>query len=121
MGKALHHPIPIDEMLLDKESKAFIGYHEFSAFCASGTEVQDKRRTIFDFSVKREGDMVLFTVRGDGFLYNMVRIIAGTLIYVSEGRISPDELPEIIESRNRERAGVTAKPCGLYLNRVFYD
>lgn len=121
VGKALHHPIPINEKLLDEQSKAFIGYHDFSAFCASGTEVQDKRRTIFDFSVKREGDMVLFTVRGDGFLYNMVRIMVGTLLDINSGKIEKDSLSDIILSKDRVRAGITAKPTGLYLNEVFYD
>lgn len=120
-GRALHHPIPIDEKLLDAESKAFIGYHDFSAFCASGTEVQDKRRTVFDFSVKREGDLVLFTVKGDGFLYNMVRIIVGTLLEVGTGRISPDEIPLIIESKDREKCGPTAKANGLFLSEVHYS
>ena len=119
--KALHYPIPIDEKLLDKECKAFIGYHDFSAFCASGTEVQDKRRNIFDFSVKREGDLVIFTVKGDGFLYNMVRIMVGTLLDINNGKIPENTLAEIIESKDRVRAGITAKPSGLYLNKVFYE
>lgn len=121
INKALHHPIPIDEKLLDKESKAFIGYHDFSAFCSSGTEVQDKRRNIFDFSVKREGDLVVFTVRGDGFLYNMVRIMVGTLLDINSGKIPEGTLSDIILSKDRVRAGITAKPDGLYLNSVFYD
>lgn len=120
-GRVLHHPIPIDEKLLDAESKAFIGYHDFSAFCASGTEVQDKRRTVFDFSVKREGDLVLFTVKGDGFLYNMVRIMVGTLLDINSGKIPADTLEDIIASGDRVRAGITAKACGLYLNKVFYN
>lgn len=119
--RALHHPILIDEKLLDKECKSFIGYHDFSAFCASGTEVQDKRRTIFDFSVKREGDLVLFTVKGDGFLYNMVRIMVGTLLDINSGKIPSGTLSDIIESKDRIRAGITAKACGLYLNEVFYS
>lgn len=121
INKALHYPVPIDDRLLDKESKAFIGYHDFSAFCSSGTEVQDKRRTIYDFSVKREGDLVVFTVRGDGFLYNMVRIIVGTLLDINSGKIPVNSIPDIISSRDRVRAGVTARPEGLYLNSVFYD
>lgn len=120
-NKALHHPILLDEKLLDKEAKAFIGYHDFSAFCASGTEVKDKRRTVYDFSVKREGDMVIFTVSGDGFLYNMVRIMVGTLLDLNSGKIEKGSIPDIILSKDRVRAGVTAKPDGLYLNRVFYD
>jgi len=119
-GRALHHPVPIDEKLLNAESKAFIGYHDFSAFCASGTEVQDKRRTVYDFSVKREGDLVLFTVKGDGFLYNMVRIMVGTLLDINSGKIPQNTLADIITSGDRVRAGITAKACGLYLNKVFY-
>ena len=121
VNKALHHPIPIDEKLLSEESKAFIGYHDFSAFCSSGTEVQDKRRTVFDFSVKREGELVVFTVRGDGFLYNMVRIMVGTLLDINSGKIPQNTLSDIILSKDRVRAGITAKPDGLYLNSVFYD
>lgn len=121
IDKALHYPIPIDEKLLDKECKAFIGYHDFSAFCSSGTEVQDKRRTVFDFNVKREGDLVVFSVKGDGFLYNMVRIMVGTLLDINNGKIPADTLKDIIESKDRIRAGITAKPCGLYLNKVFYE
>ena len=120
-GRALHHPIPIDEKLLDRECKAFIGYHDFSAFCASGTEVIDKRRTVFDFSVSREGDLVIFKVKGDGFLYNMVRIMVGTLLDINSGKIPVNTLDDIILSKNRVRAGITAKACGLYLNKVFYD
>ena len=82
--------------------------------------MQDKRRTVFDFSVKRDGDLVLFTVRGDGFLYNMVRIMVGTLLDINSGKIPGNTLADIIESKDRVRAGITAKACGLYLNRVFY-
>lgn len=121
VNKALHHPIHINEELLDNECKAFIGYQDFSAFCASGTEVVDKRRTIYDFSVKREGDMVLFYVKGDGFLYNMVRIMVGTLLDINSGKIPVGCLSDIISSKDRVRAGITAKACGLYLNKVFYD
>ena len=70
--------------------------------------------------VSREGEIVTVTVRGDGFLYNMVRIIVGTLIYVNEGRLKPEDIDRIIASRDRSLAGVTAKPYGLYLNKVFY-
>lgn len=121
VGKALHHPIQIDAELLDRESKAYIGFHDFSAFCASGTEVENKKRTIYDFSVKREGDLVIFTVRGDGFLYNMVRIMVGTLLDINSGKIPKNTLADIISSKDRIRAGITAKPCGLYLNKVFYE
>ena len=64
--------------------------------------------------------MVRFTVAADGFLYNMVRIMAGTLLRVQEGKLSPEDIPGIIEARDRSKAGPTAPACGLYLNRVFY-
>lgn len=117
---ALQYPYPIDEKQLNEAAKKLIGTHDFKAFCAQGGKEMDTVRTIYDFHVKREGDMVLFTVRGNGFLYNMVRIMVGTLLKVQEGKITANEIAEIIESRDRKRAGNTVQPQGLYLNRVFY-
>ena len=71
--------------------------------------------------VTRDGDMVRFTVAADGFLYNMVRIMTGTLLGVQQGRFAPADIPEILRCRDRSRAGVTAPACGLYLQKVFYD
>ena len=90
-------------------------------FCSARSDVEDTVRTITAFTVERQGDMVLFKVSADGFLYNMVRILVGTLLFVSEGKIDPADLPAIIESGERMRAGKTAPPQGLYLNRVEYD
>ena len=81
---------------------------------------EDTVRNIYYMSVEKKDDLITITVRGDGFLYNMVRIIAGTLIDVAMGKISPDELPAIISSRDRSRAGMTAPAEGLYLNKVIY-
>lgn len=117
---ALHYPYDMDIELMNKAAEKIIGTHDFSAFCGALGAKDNSVRTVSECSLKREGSLVILTVSGDGFLYNMVRIIAGTLIYVNEGRISPDSIPEIIESRDRGRAGITAKPHGLYLNRVFY-
>ena len=78
------------------------------------------RRTVFDAKVTREGDMVKFTVSADGFLYNMVRIMVGTLIRVQEGKLKPEDIPQILEKKDRAFAGPTAPPEGLYLNKVFY-
>ena len=110
----------LDEAKLDKAAKDFIGTYDFSAFCASGSSVQDTVRTIKSASVTREGDMVVFRVEGDGFLYNMVRIMVGTLIYINEGKIGEDEIKSIIQSGDRKRAGKTVSPEGLYLNKVNY-
>ena len=78
-------------------------------------------RTVTKAEVSREGDMVRFTVAANGFLYHMVRIMAGTLLRVAQGKFEPEQIPQILEQRNRHIAGPTAPPGGLYLNRVFYD
>lgn len=118
--KALYYPYELDAEMLNKEVKSFIGVHDFSAFCSAGTEIEDKTREIYDCSVTRNGDLVEIKVSGNGFLYNMVRIIVGTLLDIQKDKIKKGSIPEIINSRNRENAGVTAEPCGLYLNKVFY-
>ena len=110
----------LDENLLNEACQFFLGEHDFSAFCASGATVVSKVRTIYSASVRREGDKVIFKVRGNGFLYNMVRIMAGTLLYVAEGKIKKEDILNIIESGDRKNAGVTAIPDGLYLRKVFY-
>ena len=118
---AVHFPRKIDETLLNKEAKAFIGKHDFAAFCASGSTVQSTVRTVYDCAVQRDGDMVIFRVKGDGFLYNMVRIMVGTFLDINDGKIERDTLSDIISSKDRNKAGITAKPQGLYLNKVYYD
>lgn len=110
----------LDIDILNKACQSFVGEHDFSAFCASGATVQSKVRTIYSADVRRENDLVIFRVRGNGFLYNMVRIMAGTLLYVAEGKIECEKIKEIIESGDRKNAGITAIPDGLYLNKVFY-
>lgn len=119
--RAFHYKYPLDAKLLDAAAKGFIGSYDFSAFCAAGSDVESKTRTVKAASVSRHGDMVEFAVLADGFLYNMVRIMAGTLIYVAEGKIAKDAVIDIILSKERGRAGFTAPAHGLYLNRVNYD
>lgn len=98
----------------------FVGEHDFASFCADCTNVSTTVRTIYSFEIENCGDSVTMLVKGNGFLYNMIRIIVGTLIDVNEGRISVHEIPEILEARDRLRAGRTAMAHGLYLNKVFY-
>ena len=109
---------------LDNMSKAitfFVGTHDFSAFRATGSSVKTSVRTIFDVNLTRDGDNIWFEVSGDGFLYNMVRIMVGTLVDVGMGRIKEEEIPGILESLDRKKAGRTAPPQGLYLVEVFYE
>ncbi|MEG2073657.1 MAG: tRNA pseudouridine(38-40) synthase TruA [Angelakisella sp.] len=117
---SLHCPRPLDVPLMDTAAAHFLGSHDFSAFCAAGGKVEDKTRTISQCTVTRSGDMVTLSITGDGFLYNMVRIITGTLLEVSAGKLSPEAIPEVIASRDRRRAGFTAPPHGLFLDEVFY-
>ncbi len=117
---AFFHKYPLDAALMNEQAKDFIGTYDFASFCAAGATVKTTVRTVFDSGVERDGDYVIFRVTGDGFLYNMVRIMVGTLIYISEGKIEKGTIPHIIESKNRLLAGKTASPEGLYLNKVFY-
>lgn len=120
VGYAWHLKKPLDEKLMDKAAKEFIGRHDFSAFMASGSDVTDTVRTVTHAEVERDGSEVIFRVSADGFLYNMVRIMVGTLTEVAYGRLSPPDIKDIILSKDRKRAGLTAPPDGLYLKSVEY-
>ena len=119
-GRALHYKPHIDADMLNRAARDFVGTHDFSSFCGAKSELEDLTRTVYEASVTRDGDLVTFFVTGDGFLYNMVRIMVGTLLFINEGKIAPDAIPSIIEKRDRSAAGKTAPACGLYLNEVFY-
>lgn len=122
MGRAFFYGIShIDAALLDRCAKAFVGKHDFSAFCSAHDSVKSHVREITHASVERRGDDVLFTFEADGFLYNMVRIMVGTLLFVSEGKIKENAISDIIESKDRKRAGMTAGAEGLMLERVIYE
>lgn len=118
---ALYHKYPLDLSRMQQAADRFVGTHDFSAFCSAGSTVQDTVRTVTEVNVVRSGEMVTIAVTGSGFLYNMVRIMVGTLLDVARGAISPEEISGIIESRDRSRAGATAPPHGLYLDMVFYQ
>lgn len=121
-GRALHYWYPIDEELLNRAAVHYLGAHDFSSFCTlDRREKGDLTRTVFTSKVERAGDLVTFTVAADGFLYNMVRIMVGTLLRVQQGKLTPEDIPGILEAKDRKAAGPTAPACGLYLNRVFYD
>ena len=119
-NRAMAYKYPLDEKMMDKEAKDYIGKHDFIAFRASGATVKTTERTVLNAGVERDGDVVIFRVEADGFLYNMVRIMVGTLVNISERKIPQGSIPEIIASGDRLRAGKTAEACGLYLNKVNY-
>ena len=119
---ALHRNQPLDAELLNRAAADFVGYHDFAAFCGAGSDVQGSTcRTVRACTVERRGDLVLFTVEGDGFLYNMVRIMAGTLLEIGSGRMAADCIPAVLEARDRACAGPTAPAQGLCLMQVFYE
>jgi tRNA pseudouridine38-40 synthase len=104
---------------MKEESRHLIGEHDFIGFRSTGSSAKGTVRTIYDIELKKEGDFIVLEIEGKGFLYNMVRIIAGTLIEIGRGRIK-ESLKDIIESKERSRAGHTAHANGLFLKKVYY-
>ena len=115
-----HVIYPLDDGKMRRELTALIGTHDFAAFAASGSVVKDTVRTIYSASLTRRGDELELLVEGSGFLYNMVRIIAGTLISVGAGRLEEGAFARAIQSGNRLDLGVTAPAHGLTLMEVYY-
>lgn len=101
-------------------ARYFVGTHDFTGFASSGLSVRTTVRTIYSLDVSVHDGNIEISANGNGFLYNMVRIIAGTLVFVGNGRIAPDDIPDIIKSGERTRAGITAPANGLFLKEVFY-
>ncbi len=112
---------PLDTDAMNAAGSYLIGTHDFAAFCAAGAQVATTVRTIYSCAVEREDSMVYIQVTGNGFLYNMVRIIAGTLIRVGQGAWEPERVLEALESLDRTKAGPTAPAKGLTLQEIQYD
>lgn len=113
--------LPDAEAQMNRAAAHLCGTHDFSAFRAEGSQTRSPVRTVFDCRVLKEGELYTVVITGDGFLYNMVRIVTGTLVAVATGRIAADSVKDILASRHRTRAGATAPPEGLCLAKVFYD
>ena len=120
-GHVWNYPGELDFLKMVDAAKHFVGTHDFLGFAAAGFSAKTTVRTIYDLKLYKEGDIINIEVTGDGFLYNMVRIITGTLVWVGTGKIKPCDIPGIIKSKKRENAGITAPPDGLYLWRVEYE
>ena len=97
------------------------GEHDFKSFCNVHTQVEDTVRTIYDLEVEKEEELITIRVRGNGFLYNMVRAMTGTIVYAAEGKLSPEDIPAILASGNRTLAGPTVPPGGLYMTKLWYE
>ncbi len=120
-GYALHYRYKLDEEMLNEAAQAYVGKHDFTSFCTlDSREKGDMTRNVKAFSVTRDGDLITMKVEADGFLYNMVRIMVGTLLKIQQGKIPADGILDIIDKKDRKYAGPTAQACGLYLNKVNY-
>jgi len=120
LRRALLERYPLDENMLAREALHFVGTHDFASLRAAGGSARTSVRTVSRFDVLREGDEIYFFVRADGFLYHMVRIMAGTLLEIARGRLPRGSIPEILAARDRGRAGATAPAQGLMLWEVEY-
>lgn len=112
--------IPLDISKMQQAAKYFVGEHDFKSFCASGTSVKTTVRTIKDVQIKKDNNIINMYFTGDGFLYNMVRIISGTLVEVGLNKIQAQNIPYIIEAKDRTKAGRTLSPVGLTLVEIKY-
>ena len=124
VGRAWHYPRAVsDEQLtaMQQAASAFVGKRDFTACMAAGSKILDATRHVMSAMVEREGEYITFRVRADGFLYNMVRIMVGTLFEVAEGHMTPESITERLDSLERSSFGRTAPAEGLYLHRVFYN
>ena len=111
---------PLDYEEMKKCPQHFLGKHDFSAFMSKGGQAKTFERTIYECTLTKENDIITMKIRGDGFLYNMVRIIAGTMLSVGKGAIKACDIPDIILSKERKKAGITAPPEGLMLYEIEY-
>lgn len=111
----------LDLDAMRESAQYFLGHHSFKAFCAAGHSVKSFERTIFQSEWSKDGDILIFDAKGDGFLYNMVRIMVGTMVDIGRGRFEPKIIKDAIESGQRSILGPTAPPSGLYLVEVYYD
>ena len=121
VNRAWFYPKRLDEEVMDRAARAFEGTHDFRAVRSVGTETKTTVRTIYYCYVTRSGDLLELKVCANGFLYNMVRAITGTVLYAAEGKLTPEDIPRILDTGNRTLAGPTVPPGGLYLTKLWYE
>ena len=121
VNRVWFYPKHLKEDVMAAAAKQFVGTHDFAAVRSVGTETRTTVRTVHYFEVERTGDLICCRVCADGFLYNMVRAMVGTIVYASEGKLAPEDIPTILEGRCRTDAGPTAPPGGLYMTNLWYN
>ena len=120
VNRVWFYPKHLDEAVMAQAAGQFVGTPDFRAVRSVGTETRTTVRTVHYCTVERSGPLIELKVCADGFLYNMVRAIVGTCVYAAEGKLSPEDIPDILASGNRTLAGPTAPPDGLYMSRLWY-
>ena len=121
VNRAWFYPKHLDEKVMQLAGGQFVGTHDFAAVRSVGTEVKSTVRTVYYYEVAREGDIISLRVCANGFLYNMARAMAGTVVYAAEGKFPPESVAEILERGDRKAAGPTVPPGGLYMTQLWYD
>ena len=123
VNRVWFYPKQLDADVMDRAAQHFVGTHDFASVRSVGTETKTTVRTVHYFDIARDPkqpEMIVCRVCADGFLYNMVRAMVGTCVYASEGKLAPDDIPALLEGRNRTDAGPTAPPQGLYMTNLWY-
>ena len=121
VNRAYFYPKKLDEAVMDAAARAFEGTHDFRAVRSVGTETKTTVRTVHYCRVTRRGELLELKVCADGFLYNMVRAITGTVLDAAEGKLTAEDIPKILDSGDRTLAGPTVPPGGLYMTRLWYE
>ena len=121
VNRAWFYPKHLDEKIMHEAAQQFVGTHDFAAVRSVGTDVKSTVRTVYYYDVFRQGNIIYLKVCANGFLYNMARAMAGTVVYAAEGKIAPSEIKGILDKGNRTAAGPTVPAGGLYMTRLWYD
>lgn len=121
VNRAWFYPSPLDEQIMQQAADQFVGTHDFAAVRSVGTDVKSTVRTVYYYNVERTGNLVSLRVCADGFLYNMARAMAGTVVYAAEGKFPPEQIGQILEKGNRTGGRPTVPPGGLYMTQLWYD
>lgn len=121
VDRAWFYPKHLDEKIMQEAASQFVGTHDFAAVRSVGTDVRSTVRTVYYYDVCRDGDLIKLKVCANGFLYNMARAMAGTVVYAAEGKIAPSQIGALLASGNRTAAGPTVPPGGLYMTKLWYD
>lgn len=121
VNRAWFYPKHLDEAVMQRAADCFVGTHDFAAVRSVGTDVKSTVRTVYYYKVQRRGDLIELKVCANGFLYNMARAMAGTVVYAAEGKFAPEQITSILENGDRTQAGPTVPPGGLYMTQLWYD